>query len=64
MAAPWEVVRGSKWLRAVAKEGFDAAAGGEYAAVNSKEELDAFLTQIHEEVSAEVAGEGARFGRL
>jgi len=43
------------WLRAAAKEGFEAADRGDYVALNSGNELDAFLDQIHEEVSAELA---------
>lgn len=46
-----------EWLRAAAKEGFDAGAKGDYVALNSTEELDAFIGQIHEEVSAELARE-------
>jgi antitoxin ParD1/3/4 len=43
-----------KWLRAAAKEGFDAATRGDYVTVNTEEGLDAFLDGIHEEVTAEV----------
>jgi antitoxin ParD1/3/4 len=46
-----------EWLRAAAKEGFDALDRGDYTALNSGEELDAFLEQIHKEVSAELAKE-------
>ena len=46
-----------EWLRAAAKEGFDAADRGDYVAVNSEEELDALIDNIHEEVSAELASE-------
>lgn len=42
-----------EWLRAAAKEGFDAADRGDYVALNSEEELDAFLDQIHTEVLSE-----------
>ncbi|SPE41971.1 conserved hypothetical protein [Candidatus Sulfopaludibacter sp. SbA3] len=49
-----------EWLRAAAKEGFDAARRGDYVTVNSEEELDAFLDQIHEEASAELAAERKR----
>jgi antitoxin ParD1/3/4 len=42
-----------EWLRGAAKEGFDAAGRGDYVALNSEEELDSFLRQIHEEVAAE-----------
>lgn len=49
-----------EWLRSAANEGFDAADQGDYVALNSEEELDAFLGQIHEEVSAELATERKR----
>jgi antitoxin ParD1/3/4 len=48
------------WLRAAAKDGFDAAERGDYVALNSREDLDAFLDQIHEEVSSEHAAERKR----
>src|ERR1700729_1856961 len=48
------------WLRAGAKEGFDAADGGDYVSVNSEEELDAFLDRVHEEVSSDLAAERKR----
>ena len=46
-----------EWLRAAAKEGFDAADRGDYVAVNSEEELDALLDRIHGEASSELAAE-------
>ena len=46
-----------EWLRGAAKEGFAAADRGDYATLNSEEDLEAFLGQIHEEVSAELAAE-------
>jgi antitoxin ParD1/3/4 len=46
-----------EWLRATAKEGFDAADRGDYVTLNSEEELDVFLDQVHEEVSTELAAE-------
>jgi len=46
-----------EWLRGTAKEGFDAIERGDYVTLNSEEQLDAFLNQIHEEVSAELAAE-------
>ena len=49
-----------EWLRAAAKEGFDQLDRGDYVALNSEEDLDAFLDQIHEEVSAELAAERKR----
>ena len=41
------------WLRAAAKEGFDAIDRGEYTVLNSDEELAAFLDQILDEVNAD-----------
>ena len=49
-----------EWLRAAAKEGFDQLDRGEYVALNSAEELDAFFDQIQQEVSAELAAERKR----
>jgi antitoxin ParD1/3/4 len=49
-----------EWLRAAAKEGFDALEKGDYAAVHSEEELDAFLGKIRQEVTAELASEPRR----
>jgi Arc/MetJ-type ribon-helix-helix transcriptional regulator len=49
-----------EWLRAAAKEGFDAADYGDYVTLNSEKEIDALLDQIHEEVSAELAAERKR----
>lgn len=49
-----------EWLRAAAKEGFDAADRGDYVTLKSEEELDAFLDRIHEEVSADPAAERKR----
>jgi antitoxin ParD1/3/4 len=46
-----------EWLRDAAKEGFDAAGRGDYATLNSEEDLDAFLGRIHEEVRPELAAE-------
>jgi antitoxin ParD1/3/4 len=48
------------WLRAAAKEAFAQLDRGDYVTLNSEEELDAFLDQIHEEVSAELAAERKR----
>ena len=44
------------WLRAAAKEGFDAIDRGDYVALRSEKEIDDFLKKIHEEVSAELNG--------
>lgn len=46
-----------EWLRAAAKEGFDAADRGDYTALCSKEQAQFFMKEIHEEVSAEIAAE-------
>ena len=43
-----------EWLRSAAKEGFDAADLGHFVALNSAQELDTFLDQIHEQVAAQV----------
>ena len=49
-----------EWLRAAAKKGFDAIDRGDFAAVNSEEEVGAFLRKIHEEVSVGLAAERKR----
>lgn len=49
-----------EWLRGAAKEGFDAIERGDYTALRSEEELDNFLEQIHDEVSAELTAERPR----
>ena len=49
-----------EWLRSAAKEGFDAADLGHFVALNSAQELDTFLDQIHEEVAAQIATERER----
>src|SRR5579864_1779840 len=49
-----------EWLRAAAKEAFDQLDRGDYIALNSEEDLDAFMNQIHEEVSAELAADRKR----
>src|SRR5436305_13120207 len=46
-----------EWLRAAAKEGFDAADRGDYVALNSEKEIGDFLREIHEEVSAGLVAE-------
>ena len=46
-----------EWLRAAAKEGFDAFDRGDYIAFNSMDELDLHLDMIADEVSAEVEAE-------
>jgi len=50
----------TEWLRAAAKEGFAAADRGDYVTLNSEEELDTFLDQVHKEVSTELAAERKR----
>ncbi len=40
------------WLRAAAKEGFDAIERGDYVSLNSGRELEEFLRRIYEEVAA------------
>ncbi len=49
-----------EWLRAAAKEGFDAIDRGDYVALNSEKEIADFLGKIHEEVSAELVAERKR----
>src|ERR1022692_4623633 len=46
-----------EWLRAAAKEGFDAVDRGDFTALNSEEEIGTFLREIHEEVSVGLAAE-------
>ena len=49
-----------EWLRSAAKEGFDAIERGDYVTLNSEEEIGAFLREIREEVSAELAAQRKR----
>lgn len=49
-----------EWLRAAAKEGFDELDRGDYVALISDEEIDAFMDKIHEDVLAELAAEEQR----
>jgi antitoxin ParD1/3/4 len=49
-----------EWLRAAAKEGFDQLDRGEGIEFASMDDLDAFIDQIGEEVSAEIAAERKR----
>ena len=46
-----------EWLRGAVKEATDSIDRGDFEALNSEEDLDAFLGKIHEEVSAELAAE-------
>lgn len=48
------------WLRAAAKEGFDAGDRGDYTTLRSEREIDDFLEEIHQDVSAELAVERRR----
>ena len=49
-----------EWLRSAAKEGFDAIERGDYTTLRSETEIDDFLGQIQEEVSAELDAERTR----
>ena len=49
-----------EWLRAAAKEGFDAIERGEYVTLRSDREIEDFIHQIGEEVSADLAAEKHR----
>jgi len=49
-----------EWLRSAAKEGFDAIKRGDYTTLRSETEIDDFLGQIQEEVSAELDAERTR----
>ena len=49
-----------EWLRAAAKEGFDQLDRGEGIEFESMDDLDAFIDEIHEDVSAELAAERRR----
>lgn len=48
------------WLRAAAKEGFDAAECGDYTALHSEEEVDGFLDRIYQEAVAKLSAESKR----
>ena len=49
-----------EWLRAAAKEGFDQLDRGEGIEFDSMDDFDAYIDQIGEEVSAEIAAERKR----
>ncbi|MBI4903931.1 MAG: type II toxin-antitoxin system ParD family antitoxin [Acidobacteria bacterium] len=49
-----------EWLRAAAKEGFDAADRGDYVALRSDQEIDDFVDQIRQEVTEKLAAETSR----
>lgn len=44
-----------KWLKEAIQEGIDAADRGDYAELRSREEMEAFLDEIHREVVAEIS---------
>ena len=48
------------WLRAAAKEGFDAADRGDYVSLRSDQEIDDFVDQVRQEVSEKLAAENVR----
>ena len=45
------------WLRAAAREGFEAIGQGDYTELVSDDEVGAFMKQIRDEVKTEVAAE-------
>ena len=49
-----------EWLRAAAKEGFDQLDRGEGIEFESMDDFDAYVDQIGDEVSAEIAAERKR----
>jgi antitoxin ParD1/3/4 len=49
-----------EWLRAAAKEGFDAADRGDYVSLRSDQEIDDFVDQVRQEVSEKLAAENVR----
>lgn len=46
-----------EWLRAAAREGFDAIGQGDYAALAGDDEISACMMQIRDEVKTELAAE-------
>jgi antitoxin ParD1/3/4 len=46
-----------EWLRAAAKEGFDAMERGDYTELHSEQEIEQFLKEIHNEAAASIAAE-------
>ena len=46
-----------EWLRAAAKEGFDAIDRGDYVTLRSNQDIIEFMRQVGEEASAELAAE-------
>jgi hypothetical protein len=49
-----------EWLRAAAREGFDAIERGDYVTLRSGKEIDAFIDELRIEASEELAAEIAR----
>jgi antitoxin ParD1/3/4 len=49
-----------EWLRAAAKEGFDAADRGDYVTLRSDQEIDDFVDQARREVSKKLVAEKVR----
>ena len=49
-----------EWLRAAAKEGFDAIDRGDGIEFENMEDLEAYINKIGEEVSAEIPAERKR----
>lgn len=49
-----------EWLRAAAKEGFDAIDAGDFVTLHSGDELDGWMNEMRSEVAAEFAADGGR----
>jgi antitoxin ParD1/3/4 len=49
-----------EWLRAAAKEGFDAADRGDYVTLRSDREIDEFIDRLRREVSEKLGAEKVR----
>jgi antitoxin ParD1/3/4 len=49
-----------EWLRAAAREGFDAAARGDYATLRSDREIDDFVDQARRDVSEKLVADSSR----
>ena len=49
-----------EWLRAAVQEGIDDLQRGHYTTLRSRQEIDEFMSQIHEEASGEAALEKKR----
>jgi antitoxin ParD1/3/4 len=46
-----------EWLRAAAKEGFDAIDRGDYVTLRSDQDIEEFMQQVYDEASAELSVE-------